>query len=118
MAAARTGSTRQYPSHNLPIATNPASPAAHVGAVARGIFLVQLHVAQQARVRVTPFQKIVAEDPVLGKPPFQRPLERIDIVNPFANERALTEYILVNIRNSPRIRVDAWRTPPQSRIPR
>ena len=60
----------------------------------------------------------MAEDPVLGKAPIERPLECIDIVNPFANERALAKQVLVHIGHGARIRVDARFTPPEPRIPR
>ena len=116
--AAGAGNARQQPARNLPIPANPAVPAAHVRAVAGGIFLVQLHIAQQSRPRVAPFQKIVAEDPVLGEASVERPLERIDVIDPLADERAFTEQVLVNIGDGARIRVDARLAPAQPRIPR
>ena len=60
----------------------------------------------------------MAEDAVLGKAPVERPLERIDVVDPLANERAFAEQVLVDIGDGARIRVDARLTPEQSRIPR
>ena len=107
------GNTRQQPARNLPIAANPTMPAAHIRAVARWVFLVQLHVAQQPGPGVTAFQKIVAENPVVGKTPAQRPFECIDLIDALADERAFTEQILINIGNGARIRIDAeshWRT--------
>ena len=112
------GNARQQPRRNLPIPANPAVPAAHVRAVAGRIFLVQLHVAQQPGPRVTPFQQVVAEYPVLGKASLERPLEGIDVVDPLADERALAEHVLVNIGDDARIRVDAGLAPAQPRIPR
>ena len=103
---------------NLPIPANPAVPAAHVRAVAGRIFLVQLHIAQQPRPRIAPFQKIVAEDPVLGKASLERLLERIDIIDPLADEGAFTEQVLVNIGDGARVRIDARLAPAQPRIPR
>ena len=82
------GNARQQPPRKLPVAANPAVPAAHVRAVAGGIVLVQLHVAQQPGARVAAFEQIVAQDPVLGEASPERPLERIDVVDPLADERA------------------------------
>ena len=66
-AVPRHRHARQQPARDLPVAADPAVPAADVGAVARGIVLVHLDVAEQPRARVAPFEEIVAEDPVLGK---------------------------------------------------
>src|SRR5208282_6077478 len=104
---ARARNPRQQPPHQLPIPANPTVAAAHVRVILRRIFLVQLHIAQQPRPRVAPFQKIVAEYPVLGETPLQRPLERIDVINPLANERTLAEQVLVNVGDNASIRVDA-----------
>ena len=117
-APAEAGDARQQPACNLPIPANPAMAPAHVRAVAGRIFLVQLHIAQQPRPRVAPFQKIVAEDPVLGKAPVECPLERIDIIDPLADERAFVKEVLVNVGDGARIRVDARLTPEQVRVPR
>ena len=106
-SSARAGNTRQQPPRKLPIAANPAVPAAHVGAIASRIFLIQLHVAQQPGAGVAPFQKIVAENAVFGEAPVERPLECIDIVDALADERAFVEQVLVYIGNGARVRVDA-----------
>ena len=97
----------QQPARDLPVAADPAVPAAHVRAVARRILLVQLHVAQQAGARIAAFQQIVAEDAVLGKAPSERALERIDVVDALADERAFAEQILVHVGNGARVRIDA-----------
>src|SRR5208282_5820594 len=115
---ARARNPRQQPRYKLPIPTNPTAAAAHVRAILRRIFLVQLHIAQQPRPRVAPFEKIVAEYPVLGETPLQRPLERIDIIDPLANERTLSEQILVNVGDNASIRIDAWLTSEQACISR
>ncbi len=92
--------------------------AAHVGAVAGRIVLVQLRIAQQPCPRVTSFQKIVAEDPILGEAPTEGLLERIDVVDPLADERAFAEHVLVDVRDGTRVRVDAGLPAVQSRIAR
>ena len=112
------GNARHQPLRNLPIPANPTMPAAHIRAVAGGVFLVQLHIAQQPGPGVTPFQKIVAEDPVVGETPAQRPFECINLIDALADERAFTEQVLVNIGNGASIRIDAELTGAHARIPR
>ncbi len=93
-------------------------PAAHVRIVARRIFLIEHHIAQQPRPRITPFQEIVAEDPVLGETSFERSLEGINLVNALADERAFAKQVLVNIGNCTRIGIDTGLASPHCRIPR
>ena len=93
-------------------------PTAHIRAVERRIFLVQLHIAQQSRAGVAPFHKVVAEDPVLRKAPTQRPLERINVIDPLTDEGTFVKEILVNVGNGACVRVDAWLTPEQVCVPR
>jgi hypothetical protein len=71
--------------------------AAHVRAIARGIFLVELHVGEQPRARVATFDQVVAENSIFGKAASQSALEGIDLVDPLAAERALLEEILVDV---------------------
>ena len=80
--------------------------ASNVRAVARGGLLEQLHVAQQPRSYVAAFEQVMAENPFLREPLRESPLERIHLVDPFADERALGEQILVDIRYGARIGVD------------
>ena len=82
------------------------------------IFLIEHYIAQQPRPRITPFQEIVAEDPVLGETSFERSLEGINFVYAFADERAFTKQVLVNIGNSTRIGIDAGLASAHCRIPR
>ena len=60
----------------------------------------------------------MAENPVFGEAPVERPLEGIDLIDALADERAFLEQVLVNIGDGVRIRIDARITPPESRIPR
>ena len=117
-APVETGHAPPQPSHKLPVAADPATTAGHVGAVARGILLVQFHVAQQPGTRVTPFQKIVAQDAILGKAPLECTLERVDVVDPLADERAFVEDVLIDVRDRARVRVDARLATVQPRVPR
>src|SRR3970040_1965903 len=92
--SAIAGYARQQPRCNLPIPAYPAVPAAHVRVVAGWIFLVQLHIAQQRGPCITAFQQVVTEYPVFREASLERSLERIDVVDPFADERTLAEHVL------------------------
>ncbi len=113
-----SGNARLQPTCKLPIAANPAVPAAHVRAVARRVFLVQQHIAYQSGARVTTFQQIVAEDAVFGKAILERSLERIDLVDSLADEGAFTEQVLVDVGDGAGIGVDAWLLPVQASVAR
>ena len=117
-ASVETGNPWQQPRRNLPVPANPAVPPVHVRAIARGIVLVQLHVGEQPRTRVAPFQQVVAEDAVLGEAPVERLLEGIDFVDALADERTFLEPVLVDVGDRVRIRVDTGVAPVQPRIPR
>ncbi len=107
MTATRSRHAPQKPAGKLPVAPDPPVPAADVGTVARGKFLVQLHIAQQTRPGITPFQKIMAEYPVLRKAAADCLLECVHIVDPFSDERALVKQILVDVGNDTGIRIHA-----------
>ena len=93
-------------------------PAHHVRAVARRIHLVELNVGDEARARVASFDQVVAQNAVFGKSVGQRALEGIHIVDSFANERALLEEILVDIRDCACVRVEARFAAPKVGIAR
>src|SRR6185369_1477625 len=63
------------PPDKLPVAANPATPAGHVGAVARWKLFVQLGVAEQSGSRVASFQEIVTQNAVCGKASVERAFE-------------------------------------------
>ncbi len=108
----------QQPGDELPVAADPAVASLDVGAVAGRIFLVQLHVAEQAGAGVAALQQIVAEYAVFRKAASQRLLERRDVVNTLADEGAFLERVLIHIGHRPRIRVDAWLAAIQAGIAR
>ncbi len=105
--AVRGRRPRQQPRQQLPVAADPAMATLDVGAVARRIFLEQLHVAEQAGARVATFDQVVAEDAVFRKAVVQAQLERVDRVDALADERAFAEHVLIDVRNHLRVRVDA-----------
>ena len=56
-------------------------PPIGVDVVARRIFLVECHVADQPAAGVDRFQQIVAQDAILRETAGQRALESIDVIN-------------------------------------
>src|SRR5438128_11192121 len=103
----RVGNARQQPRQNLPVASNPAMPPDGVDFVARRIFLVKCHVAHQTAAGVDRFQQVVAQNSILRKAAGQCAPESIDVINAFADERALAEKILINIRDSAGVGIDS-----------
>jgi hypothetical protein len=91
---------------------------AHVGAVCRRVFLLQLRVAQQTGARVAAFEEIVAEDAVVGEAIRERALEGIDVVDPLADEGAFARHVLVYVGHRARIGIDAGLPAVQARVPR
>src|SRR5437870_6019336 len=102
----RVGNARQQPRQNLPVASNPAMPPDGVDLVARRIFLVKCHVAYQPAACVDRFQQVVAQDSIFRKTAGQRALKSIDVINAFADERALAEKVLINIRDGAGVGID------------
>lgn len=74
------------PAAQLPVTAYPALPAADIGAVAGGIILVQLHIAEQTSPCVTTFDQIMTEDAIFREAPTQRLLKSINVVNTLADE--------------------------------
>jgi 3',5'-cyclic AMP phosphodiesterase CpdA len=60
----------------------------------------------------------MAQDPVVRKAPAQRLLEGVDVVDALADERALAEQVLVDIRDGARVGIDARLAAEQLRIAR
>ena len=78
----------------------------------------ELNVAHEARPGIASLEQIVAEDAIFRKAAAERALERIDVVNPLADERALAEKILVDVGHGARIRVNARLAAAQARVAR
>ena len=104
----RSGHPRQQPARELPVSANPAVATIYVGAVTGRVFLVQLHVAQQAGARITTFQQVVAEDAVLGKAPLERLFKGRHIIDSLADERAFLEQVLIDIGDGAGIGIYTW----------
>nr|GFC86757.1 hypothetical protein [Tanacetum cinerariifolium] len=81
-------------------------PAFDVRAIARGVLLVHLHIAQQTGARIATFDQIVAEDLVVRQATFQRAGKSIHLVDALADERALLEQVLIDVRDRSGIGID------------
>ena len=99
----------KHPGQELPVSAGPTVLTCSDGLITRGKFVKQLNVRGQGDPGKNTFEKIVAQEGVLGHFPRQRRFKGIDVVNAFAGVRAFLEQILVNIRNSRRIGIDPTR---------
>ena len=70
--------------------------SANVRRITGRIVLIQHNICQQRRAAVATFQKVVAENSVLRKVATAA-IERVDVINAFADERAFGEQILIDI---------------------
>ena len=103
----RAGHPGEQPLRDLPIAPDPAVPPVHIHIVARRMFLIEFHVANQRGPGMARLQQVVAQDGVFRKAPLHGPLEGIHIIDPLADERTFPENILIHIRNLPRVRINS-----------
>src|SRR6185436_17192728 len=94
---------------------DPAAPAAHVGAVARRIVLVELDVGDEPRSRIASLEQVVTQDAVLRKPALEHALEHFDVVDALADERTLAETVLIDVREGSRVRIDPRRSAENAR---
>jgi hypothetical protein len=78
-----------------------------VHVVARRIFLVELHIADESGAGMTRLQQIVAEHGVLRKASVQGALKGIHIVDAFADKRAFLEDILIHIGHRAGVGINA-----------
>ncbi|MDT4817730.1 hypothetical protein FQZ97_508130 [compost metagenome] len=97
----------QGPGQQLPVAANPAVAALRIAAVARRELLVELHVAEQSGTGEAALDQVVAEDAVIREVAVEGVLEGIHRIDSLADERALLEQVLVNVRYGTGIGVDA-----------
>src|SRR6185295_16288473 len=91
--------------------------AAYIREVAGRIILVQLHVAEQPRTGVASLQQVMTKNPVFGEAPLEGLFERLDVIDPLADERAFLEEVLVDVGDGARIGIDTGLAPEKPRIP-
>ena len=83
--------------------------ARHVYFIVRGKFLEHFDLAYQPRSRVKSFEQIVAQHPVRRNFTVERLLERVDVIDAFADVRTFLEQILVHVRHRKRVRINSRR---------
>ena len=57
--------------------------------------------------RIEPLEEIVAEQRVLGHAPGERGIERVHVVDAFADVAALVKHVLIEVGHGGRVRIDA-----------
>ena len=97
------------PWQQLPVAARPAVLARRRDQVVRRELVEQLHVGHQAGAGEHTLEQVVAQERVLGHPVRHRGPEGVDVVDPLAREAPLAEQVLVHVRDSGRVGVDAGR---------
>src|SRR5258708_8740645 len=99
--------TAENPRQQLPVAAGPSMLSGGGYVVARRKLFDQFDVRNQSRTRESSFEKIVAQQRVVGNAACERRLEHVHIVNSFAAVRTFFEKILVNIGDGERVRIDS-----------
>ena len=79
--------------------------APSIGKVIRRKTVVEFDVAGQPDTHVGSLDEVVAQNPLLGKPAGQNPVERPRIVNPFAVVGTFARQVLINVRHRLGVRV-------------
>ena len=74
--------------------------------VARGEFLDDLDIRGKTRAGEDPFKQVMAEQRILRHPARERCLEGIDVVDPLAGIRPLTEEVLIDVGDGGCVRID------------
>ena len=90
---------------------------AHVHAVLRGVFLIELHIRQKPRADIAPFQKVMAQNAVFGKTVSEHPFKGIHVVYALADEGPFTEKILIDVGYGSRVGVYSRVRSPESFVP-
>ncbi len=74
--------------------------------VTTGMLLDEVDIAHQGRACIPAFQQVVAQNEIFRKPTIHGLAKRINVIDALADERALPESILVDIRDLAGIRID------------
>src|SRR5581483_1889691 len=101
---------------DLPVTTNPAVTPSNIRIIRCRIILVELYITQQAGARIAAFYQVVAENAVFRKTSAQCPLEGIHVIDSLTNKRTFAESILIYVRHSACVRINAYFSAPEPRI--
>src|SRR4051794_10504454 len=83
------------PRQELPVAAYPAMLAQRRDVVPRREFLHHLDIGREPRAREDALEEIVRQQRAVGHAVRERGLERVDVVDALAGERAFAEQVLV-----------------------
>ena len=114
----RAGEVTCDPRQQLPVAPGPAVLALRVDVVACRKLVDHLDIRREARAREDAFEEVVAEQRVVAHPSCHRRLERVDVVDALAGERAFAEQVLVHVGRGRCVGVDARRAGEDLLVPR
>ena len=106
---ASAGASSEDPGQQLPISPRPAVLPHHRALVVGRELLEQLEIGDESSPREDPLEEVMAQQRVLRNPPGQGGLEGIHVIDALACVGALSEQVLVDIRDGGRIRVDPRR---------
>ncbi len=101
------GDGSPQPAHDLPVPSNPPVKPRGKRQVVRRVVVHQVDVGAESRPRVEALEEVVTEERVFGHASVERLGERIDVVDPLADEAALVKDVLIDVRDRARVRVDA-----------
>src|SRR4030043_1056246 len=112
--SSRLGNPRQNPIRDLPITANPTMVPAGVAQVTLRELIIELNITGQAHPDVSAFNQIMAQQPLLRKPPRQHSTEGSHIINSLAMVGAFTGEILIDIGNGLGVWVNSDRVSEES----
>ena len=87
------------PGQKLPVAARPAVLTDNRDQVVRGVFVEELDVGHEPCPGKDAFEKVVAQERVLGHAVCHRGAECVEVVDPLAGEAPLPEQVLVDVRD-------------------
>ena len=107
LLTAGTGNLPPQPTRDLPVAPHPSVLARRKGEVASWIVVDEVDIGHEPGARVKALEEIVAEQRVLGHAPGERGIERVHVIDAFADVAALVKHVLIEVRHGGRVRIHA-----------
>ena len=101
---------RLEPGDNLPVATGPAVMAFGIVDIVGGVVVEEFDIVDESATDMAAFEKVVAEDEVVGEGAFEDLLEYFQVVDTLAAERSLVEDILIELETGSGIDVKTAKT--------
>ncbi len=102
---AGTGNLPRQPTRDLPVAPHPSVLPRRKSEVASWIVVDDVDIGDEPGARVKALEEVVTEQRVLGHSPGERGIERVHVVNAFADVAALVKHVLIEVRHGRRVRI-------------